>query len=98
MCRFKAKKETAFRIFSDSSLNFFDVCLLQKFKELKSLHTFCIDCSKFVVSSKFLGLYTPQNPSKIGVIDAFICRGSSSWGFFPILYKCSHIFLNSLAY
>ena len=61
-------------------LTFFDVCLLQKFKELKSLHIFCIDCSKFVVSSKFSEFFTPQNPSKIGVIDTFICLSSSLWG------------------
>ena len=61
-------------------LTSFDVCLLQKFKELKSLHVFCIDCSKFVVSSKFLGLYTPQKPSKIGLIDTFIYPMTSLWG------------------
>ena len=83
MCRFKAKKETAFRIFSDSSLNFFDVSLLQKFKGLYSLHIFCIDCSKFVVSSRFSGFYTPQSPSKIGVIESFIYLSSSLSGTRP---------------
>ena len=61
-------------------LTFSDVCLLQKFKELKSLHIFCIDCSKFVVSSKFLVFYTPQNPGKTGVIESFIYLSSSLWG------------------
>ena len=65
---------------SDSSLNFFDVSLLRKFKELYSLHVFCIDCSKFVVSSKFSGFYTPQNPSKTGLFDAFISQWTSLWG------------------
>ena len=81
MCRFLSIKKRLLSEFSlIAVLTFFDVCLLQKFKELKSLHIFCIDCSKFVVSSKFLEFYTPQHPSKTGLLDTFICPDSSLWG------------------
>ena len=82
MCRFKAKKD-CFQNFNLIAVLLFCLCLLQKFKELYSLLIFCIDCSKFVVSSKFLGLYTPQKPSEIGLFDTFIYPSSSLWGTRP---------------
>ena len=79
------KKDIKKRLFSELNLltvsHIFNCKLTSKNLEKKlSLHTFCINWCKFDVWCKFSGFYTPQNPSKIGLIESFTYPSSSLWG------------------